>query len=97
MRVTPIENLMDMEEPTPQYPSQYPQPNQMYSTTTTTYKPEADPLDVHCMTIAYHVENCPVCSRLYREQHRWYMGLILLLVILLVLSTSYNRGSSRSL
>jgi hypothetical protein len=42
-------------------------------------------LQLSCVDIAEHVQNCPVCGKLYKNDNTMYMGIIAILVILCIL------------
>jgi hypothetical protein len=44
-----------------------------------------DKTHLSCIDIAEHVQNCPVCGKLYKNDNTMYMGIIAILVILCIL------------
>lgn len=50
------------------------------------------PRNIHCIVIADHIIDCPICSRLYRNYTPIYNTIIgIMLIALIVLIIKYNR------
>lgn len=50
------------------------------------------PRNLHCVVIADHIVDCPICSRFYRNYSPLYNGIIIVLVIILVVILFKNRS-----
>jgi len=48
------------------------------------------PSSLNCVTIAHHIETCPVCSKLYDTDKTLYILAIIILLILYILIVRYT-------
>jgi hypothetical protein len=58
-------------------PENHPQPQSQHT-------PYVSPRSLHCIVIADHIMDCPICSRLYRNYTPFYNILLMILFMLLV-------------
>lgn len=42
-------------------------------------------LSVNCLTIANHIQVCPLCSQFYKNETRGHMATIVILIIIVIL------------
>jgi hypothetical protein len=60
-------------------------PVQQIITESFTPSSAVNPLSYHCIDIANHVENCPICSQIYKNDKTIYIIIIIFLVIICIL------------
>lgn len=72
----PVRNAYFQEPPT-----RHPQPHDVYTS----------PRNLHCVVIADHIMECPICSRFYRNYSPLYNTIIVILLILLLIIIYRNN------
>lgn len=45
--------------------------------------PVVENYDISCKDVMHHIDNCPVCSKLYKRNDRIYIGIIAVLILLI--------------
>ena len=61
------------------------------------YSDNIQPRSLHCITIADHIIDCPICSRFYRSYAPVYTIIItILLIVIIVIVIKYVRSSMRA-
>lgn len=87
--------------PRPINPSNYPHPSETSPPPMIKYPTGADlypsPRSLHCIVIADHIGDCPICSRFYRNYTPFYNTIIFILVIVLVVMMMRCQSTTSSL
>lgn len=65
----------------PETPTRHPQQHDAYTS----------PRNLHCVVIADHIMECPICSRFYRNYSPLYNTIIVILVVLLLVIIYRNN------
>jgi len=75
------------------YQDSYPQQQQLQPQQQPPQEVYTSPRNLHCIVIADHIVDCPICSRFYRNYTPIYNVIILILIIvLIVFIVRSNRG-----
>ena len=80
----PHTSYSSVTTPPPPHPHHPPPPPDYYSS----------PRNLHCIVIADHIMDCPLCSRFYRNYTPLYNTIIILLIIVILVMIYRCRGSN---
>lgn len=87
-----------MTRPEPKYTYEQPMPSRSFTpnpaATSSHVNDYTSATTIHCITIADHVMNCPICSKFYRDYSPFYkvVSLICIAILIGVLWTGYNKN-----